>query len=344
MSPHCRKTRIYKTFNFPGSLPGSKTLLTGIRQINKNNYVITGFYEYPESAFSTISFVFKGKLNGNGKWYILNYPSSPDITVEQTNLYGPDVVHNHCNGTITYNVVGNYTKVDVTSTYGALYQGLLNGIGKWTTIVPTPLSSDPILGTICHSTMGNLVVGNYNTLLIQGKAFIYDIKTGIYTDIVKPQAISVTAYGIWKNKNCEHNYTIAGGFFNVPGAEGAYLVDWDNKKKKFSNWTNFNFNNDAVRSIATHFDGISGNDNDNVYTLTGVYVDIEHPLSPQAFFACVNRKCHSRRFNPVAHWKTLSFPNSTGTSGNSVSEDVVIGVYNSGDDQGTVNGYISLID
>lgn len=225
MPQHCKQTRIYKTFNFPGSLPGSKTLLTGIRQTSRKNYIITGFYEYPDSAFNTASFVFKGKLNGSGKWYTLNYPSSPGVTVDQTNLYGPDVVC-HCNGNITYNIVGNYTQVDVTSTFGALYQGLLNGEGKWTTIIPTPLSTDSILNTICHSTMGGLVVGNYDTSLIQGKAFIYDIKTGIYTDIVKPGAISITAYGIWKNSGSKHNYTIAGGFFNVPGAEGGYLVDW----------------------------------------------------------------------------------------------------------------------
>lgn len=329
--------RKFYTFNFPGSLPGSKTLLTGIRQTEcKDQYLITGFYELPDSAeLPPVSFVFKGDLCQHGKWYILNYPSTEENVVTATNLYGPSV--DKCSDKIK--VVGNYTLQNQESTIGCLYEGCLNGKGEWLTIVPTPLSTDPILNTICHSTMGQLVVGNYN-ITDQGKAFIYDIKCQTYTDIVYPDALSITAYGIWYN-GCG-KYTIAGGLFTAPGAESGYLVDWDNKKKKFCNWALFNYCNDPVKSVVTHFDGISGTgEGDSCsYTLTGDYVQVDvNDGKPQAFFAKVKRD-NCGKFCKKAKWETLKFKDATGISGNSVSGCVVIGVYNGTDDT-TVNGYVS---
>lgn len=327
----------YKTFNFPGALPGSRTLLTGIRETcQEHEYIITGFYEFPDGAFPTISFVFKGHLNGYGKFFLLNYPNSPGITVSTTNLYGPSIVYDHA-GKELYNIVGNYTKVNAQGTFGALFHGALDGTGKWTTLVPTPLSTDAILGTIAHSTMGSLVVGNYDTVLVQGKAFIYDICSNTYYDIVKPGALNITAYGIWQNS--KNHYTIAGGYFNVPGAEGGYLVDWDNKKKKFYNWTEFYFNNDPIRSVVTHFDGISGINGGRKYTLTGDYVSVNDP-QPKALFAVVKRT--NCGFLQKAKWSTIEYPGSNATSGNSVAKDVVIGVYTLPNST-TVNGYISYI-
>lgn len=330
----------YRSFDFPGALPGSRTLLTGIRETsNTGEYVITGFYEYPNSTFPTTSFVFRGTLNGNGKWYILNFPSGPGNTVASTNLYGPDVVYgnrDHCAKNERYHIVGNYTRVNETSTIGALFQGQLDGNpGKWTTIIPSPLSSDPVLNTICHSTMGNLIVGNYDTILIQGRAFIYDICSKTYYDIVKPNALSITAYGIWQISN--NKYVICGGFFNIPGAEGGYLVIWNNKTKRFSHWTEYYFNNNPVKSIVTHFDGISS-DGCNGFTLTGDYIEIGN--EPKAFFAHVRRDCNG--FSKKANWKTLAFEGTLGISGNSVSEYVVIGVYNTITDPTTVHGYVTL--
>jgi len=327
----------YKTFNFPGALPGSRTLLTGIRETGREQeYIITGFYEFPDNTFPTISFVFRGLLNGYGKFFQLNFPSNPNMPVISTNLYGPSVTYDK-NGNELYNVVGNYTKVNAQGPFGTLYHGALDGTGKWFTLLPTTLTSEPIIGTIAHSTMGSLVVGNYDTVTVQGKAFIYDFCNNTYYDIVKPDAISITAYGIWQNS--KNHYTIAGGYFNVPGAEGAYLVDWDNKKKKFSNWTNFHFDNNPVRSVITHFDGISSINGGSKYTLTGDYVSVNDP-QPKAFFAIVKRiNCG---FLHKAKWNIIEYPGSNATSGNSVSKDIVIGVYTLPKST-TVNGYISYV-
>src|SRR4029078_6229537 len=111
-------------------------------------------------------------------WYVLKYPSSDGNTVLATNLYGPN---NGKNGEIQ--VVGNYTTKEAgKSTFGCLYEGYLSGKGRWTTIIPQ--FSESTLNTIAHSTHGNFVVGNYDTQLNQGKAFIYDILGKKYYDIV----------------------------------------------------------------------------------------------------------------------------------------------------------------
>jgi hypothetical protein len=304
----------YCTFNYPNSVPGSKTLLTGIRPICNDNVYISGFYE----NVSITSFIYKGDVCGNGTWHTLKFPNS-----EKTNLYGPN------NGLLNnIEVVGDYVKNGVS--YGCLYQGPLSGIGNWTTLKPT---SDT-LNTIAHSTMGGLVVGNYQTQLDQGKAFIYDIITKNYYFITYPDAISITAYGIWHNGG--YSYTICGGL--QLDKNSAYIVDWNNKTKELSNWTLYYYNNDST-SLITHFDGISGFPkncyNESQYSLTGDAVNLK---GEHAFYAIVNR--YNGNFLPYASWTELSFPNSLVTSGNSVDKNIVIGVYDKDD---SVNGYICTI-
>jgi hypothetical protein len=301
--------------------------LTGIRRTKNDpkEVYISGFYNCPDGE-CVIPFVYKGRLSGNGTWHVLNYPSSPGKTVSATNLYGPN------NGIKSdIQVVGNYTTEQTgTSTIGCLYEGPLDGSGLWTTLVPT--STEPVLNTIAHSTMGGLVVGNYNTQLHHSKAFIYDIKHGIYFDMIKPGAQSITAYGIWHNGG--DSYTICGGYsdFNViSGIGSAYLVDWNNKIRRLSNWRSYNYDNDPIKAIETHFDGITGN-RCGGYNLTGDWVGVKD--GPELGFFCQTK-------GNKAKWSSVSFPGPNLTSGNSVYKKVVIGVYTSEVD-GTVNGFISV--
>ncbi len=79
------------------------------------------------------------------------------------------------------------------------------------------------LFTIAHSTFGNQVVGDYDTDLATGNAFIYNISTGTYTTNNIPGAISTTAYGIYGDK-------IAGGYARPRSAaasarEHGYIYD-----------------------------------------------------------------------------------------------------------------------
>ena len=106
-------------------------------------------------------------------------------------------------------IVGNYTTVESAgSAIGLLYQGAVDGSGTWSTLLPPSPDNSNVINTIAHSTMGGLVVGNYDTRLATGKAFIYDITKNTYTNLTKPGAVSITAYGIWYNGGS--SYTIAG--------------------------------------------------------------------------------------------------------------------------------------
>lgn len=329
--------RVYHTLNYPGFTPGGKTLLTGIRGVNSEpcKVYISGWYQFPEPLTRIDAFVYKGTLRGLGTWNILSYPSAPGRTVTATNLYGPD--NYKCD---EIRVVGNYTTEEEESgAFGALYEGKLDGSGEWVTLIPSTLTSDPIIFTIAHSTNGGLVVGNYDTQLDQGKGFIYDIQTKKYTAIEKKGAKSITAYGIWHDGG--DHYTICGGYTAlipiISGLDSGYLVDYDRKKHRFSNWRLYSFDNNPAKSIVTHFDGIT-TDGCGGYNLTGDYIGVNE--GPElAFFANVKRNHHGR-FKKLAEWEHVTYPNSVTTSGNTVYEKSVLGVYTlEGDD--SVYGYVS---
>lgn len=322
-----KMSRKYYTFNYSEALPGSRTLLTGIRGVNESKKVyISGVYTPPNSNAPT-GLIYKGYLAGEkGQWYVLNYPSSDGRTVTGTSLYGP----NNGDSCKTIQAVGNYTTQETgVATLGCLYEGPLDGSGKWTTLLPP--SDEPVINTIVHSTMGGLAVGNYDTRLITGKAFLYDIKTKKYYDITHPRAKSITAYGIWNNDG--DSYTICGGFADINSGSiitKGYIAHWDNKTKKLSKFHSYSYNNDPKTAVSTHFDGITS-DGHGGYNLTGDWVDTSANFS--AFFA------HVKKVGCPAKWEPVAYPDQKMTSGNSVYRDVVIGIYTTS--SGDVNGYVS---
>lgn len=357
--------RRYITFNYPNAGTNSETLLTGIRsdKNNKKKVYISGFYKFSindrklaDSCGAEIykldgnitSFVYHGKLSksnsthkAKGKFYNLSYPSSSSLgrTVTATSLYGPN--NFVCRGNNNIQVVGNYITLEAgsTSPIGCLYEGKLDGSGKWVTIIP-PGS----INTIVHSTMGGLAVGNYiSSGEVFSKAFIYNIKTEEYIDINLGFSVkSLTAYGIWlnspKDNCCPYRYTIAGGFSRInslPGTGEGYIIDWNNKTKTFSNFASFIYtpsSGDNSKTLITHFNGITSNGCGG-YNLTGDQVSLGS-VDELGFYARIK--------NGKVKWEDIHYPGSVITSGNSVDKKNVIGVYkNSGSDQ--VNGYISYV-
>ena len=333
--------RIYKTLNFayPGNIPNGKTLLTGIRpdKHSNNKFYITGFYNSPLGG-PVLSYIYRGKLNDFGKsyqntWNLLSYPSSDGKNVSATNLYGP----NSGPSKKIIRAVGNYTLEGAEKTpYGCLYEGPLTPTdenpGQWRTLIPNIEGGDKtVLNVIAHSTIGDFVVGNYDTLLIQGKAFLYSISKDQYWEIIQDNAKSMTAYGIWQNS--KNSYTICGGYtdLTLPNFEKAYLLDWDSKLQKFSNFRTYTYNNSQDTKI-THFNGIYGDQKG--YTCTG---DTEN--GGFIFRLPFKNKVSSK--GSKGFWEPLAFPGSKSTSGNSVVKSTVIGV--TIDSNGKTNGYVSTV-
>jgi len=193
--------------------------------------------------------------------------------------------------------------------------------------------------------MGGLVVGNFDTDLVTGRAFVYDIDANSWVELVKPFAKSITAYGIWYNGGT--SYTIAGGYsdLNPLAIDHGYLVNWDTSTQPptASDWTTYDFENHHIGVEVSHFDGIT-TDNHGGFYLTGEYLGVAQPPAG-GFLAHVRRMPH-RAFGD-AHWTQIIYPSSPGltvdsTTGNTVFENNVLGIYTANGEP-TFYGYLATV-
>jgi hypothetical protein len=215
--------------------------------------------------------------------------------------------------------------------HGVMYTGPVSGIGgTWMQIdVPSTCAGGAtVANTIPHSTMGDLVVGNYDLLGQPGafNAFIYNIATASCTPFnVHPIFGTdelITAYGIWQNGIGSPDYTIAGGARHR-GLNTAFLVDY-NPSTGFSNLTYFG--EDSPVGL-THFEGITGRDGG--YNLVGTAVG---PTDTGAVFASIDRRLDGTFGR--ATWVRLKYPDSAPpvgptllTTGNTVYQNYAMGIY-----------------
>src|SRR5207249_6813724 len=275
----------------------------------------------PPCSVGSHGILYEGSLSGSGDWTVLDYPSSSNITVTGTVLYGPDALPP---GNVR--IVGSYTICEDEGTnvrnHGLLYEGPTDGSGTWQTIdYGGPLlPGEQVLNTIVHSTMGGLAVGNFDTNLLTGRAFVYDIAANSWKELIKP-SVSITAYGIWYKGGT--SYTIAGGYSdaNPNGIDHGYLANWDSATQMASDWTKYDFADGHSQVEVSHFDGIT-TDNQGGFYLTGEWAGGEQL---GGFFAHVRRMPH-RAFGD-AHWRDIEYPSSVVTTGNTVFENNVFGIY-----------------
>ena len=249
----------------------------------------------------------------------------PGVTSETP--YGPSV--GSVNGILR--VVGSYqTAASAPYDLSFLYDGAAApGAQPRTLVYPSsPVPGAPqTLFTIAHSNFGNTVVGDYDTSLATGNAFIYDIPTNIYTTNNKPGALSTTAYGVWGN-------VIAGGFATpspIPGGptfEQGYIYN-----RSTNVWTAYDapLAPGAV-SLGTHFEGITGGGRAGEYNLVADSVDSN---GIHAWAVHVDA-------NGVATWTEIAVPNEILTSANSVYGDTVIGVYTDPADGKVKSYYVTV--
>jgi hypothetical protein len=163
--------------------------------------------------------------------------------------------------------------------HGMIYLGPVSGPGgSWTTIdVPAdgrdtvgnvracPITRPDcfVMNTIAHSTMGNLVVGNYDLNIgngVSGNAFIYNMTTGQWTllQLGGSLASGTTLYGIWQNgAPGSPNYTLAGGSsaYSPVKAQRAFLMNYNERTGRFGLPRFYRYGN--APAALTHFDGIT---------------------------------------------------------------------------------------
>lgn len=327
----------YNDFNAPSpEFPGG-TVITGIRgasATDNNLVVITGSY-ITGSGGATQPIIYEGSLSSPtaGVWQTLT-PSFSGVTT--ATVYGPNTgLYDSRLGTGGIRAVGSYKSSDESEgNHGMMYTRIgTNGTETWTAInAPTSLTGGAaVKNTIAHSTMGNLVVGNYDTDALTGHAFIYDFAANpidAYIKMTPVVAASITAYGIWFNGqdiNGKDFYTIAGGYSDIQGGSlsGAYLVDYTpGAAEKYSNFTTFEYANNDADQIITHFNGIVATEDG--FNLTGDHVTAEEG-EQLGFFASIKRNSDGSFGTP--EWTSINYPQALITSGNTVYSDSVLGVY-----------------
>ncbi len=297
------KPTIYQTLDFGTN----NTFLTGIRGDNiVGNYTIPGAGEtgglYYNMTTQTWQPMPEATANG------ANFPgaigSSP---------YGPSF--GNPGGVLR--VVGSYQTAD-SAPYDRsyLYDGARPPEQQITTLI---YPGTQTLYTIAHSTFGNHVVGNYDTRLATGNAFIYNIENGTYTTNNIPGAVSTTAYGIYGDK-------IAGGYGEVMvggglHAEHGYIYDQATGTYKTY---------DHPRAVATHFEGITSAGRAGEYNLVTNWVSADGVVHPAVMHLAADGR---------VTWYDIDIPGAVVSSNSAYGENVV-GIYV--DDTG-IHGYLATI-
>jgi hypothetical protein len=321
------------------SIDDTNVVVTGIRSNSSvdDSVVITASYV---TGGITYAGLYSGSLAAvatapSSSWSTLT-PVFSGQTVSSATFYGPNTsVFNPSIGAGNVIAVGSYKYAEGSSganaDHGVIYQGSTAGGGTWLQIDATPLvTSGTLINTIAHSNMGNLVVGNYDTDSAVGNAFIYNMSTGIWTNLNPGGSASVTAYGIWQNGgDSSTSYTIAGGFSDVNsnGLDEGYIVNYDSVSGRLTNYKTFNYANQPVSALVSHFDGITLSEDG--FNLTGDYLTLSGDAG--GFFASVKVNLDGSFSDAV--WTDINYPLALATSGNTVIDNTVLGIFVNGGTQ-----------
>jgi subtilase-type serine protease len=296
---------VYTTLDFGND----STFLTGIRGPNiVGNYVIPGTTSTGGLLYNTTTGVWTAFPTATSSG--ANFPNATG-----SSPYGPNF--GNPNGVLR--VVGS-SITNASSPYNLsyLYDGSAPSQSQLTTLAYPSASGNPTLETIAHSTFGNQVVGNYDTRLATGNAFIYNISTGSYVTNNVPGALSTTAYGVYGN-------LIAGGYSTVGPGGGLGIGSAYIYNETTGVWTTYNH----PGAIETHFEGISGGGQAGSYNLVANWTGVDGQVHASVLHidALGNQT-----------WIDYSFPGSVLTSANSIYGNQAIGIYV--DSNGGTHGYV----
>ena len=257
-------------------------VVTGVRGSAGGQVVLTGSV-FPPSGSATKAFLYQGHLgSAGGKAVTVHAPAFAAVT--SAIFYGPDT-HAFNPATIPagkVRAVGSYTSSSAPAgvdNQGMIYLGPVSGSGGSWTSIDVPARGERtndgrracarirpkclVMDTIPHSTMGNLVVGNYDLKpsvpggVITANAFIYNMTTRRWTLLALhgSQSTQSTFYGIWQDGGPRSSkYTLAGGSA-ASGHKTAFLINYDERTGRFGAPHYYRFGNG--RAAVTHFEGIT---------------------------------------------------------------------------------------
>jgi hypothetical protein len=341
-------------------------ITTGVRGTSHGNVILTGSAA-TGSGTQAEPFLYQGRLTkaASGAAVSVLTPTFPAVTT--ATFYGPDT-HAFNPASIPrgrVRAVGSYVSSSAPAgvvNQGMIYLGPVKGSGgSWTSIdVPAdgahtagharacPLRRGKcfVMDTIAHSTMGNLVVGNYDLNptvhggLISANAFIYNMTRRQWTllRLGGSQSSQTTLYGIWQDGGPgSPRYTLAGGSA-ASGAKQAFLMNYNERTGRFGAPRYYSYGNH--RDLDTHFEGITA--------VRGGFnlVALSAPQGASMAFIPVHpRTGHFGR----ARWYPVNVMNSSLCSGgckvvtgNTVYKNQIMGIYvrNAGN---SINTYLANV-
>jgi len=339
-------------------------IITGVRGASHGNVILTGSTA-TGSGTQADPFLYRGRLTraAAGAAVSVLTPTFPGVT--SATFYGPDT-HSFNPARIPrgqVRAVGSYVSYSAPAgvvNQGMIYLGPVHGPGgSWTSIdVPADgahtaghLRACPprrphcvVMDTIAHSTMGNLVVGNYDLKpavrggVISANAFIYNMTRRQWTllRLGGSQSSQTTLYGIWQDGGPgSPRYTLAGGSA-ASGAKQAFLMSYNERTGHFGAPRYYSYGN--RRAAVTHFEGITA--------VRGGFHLVAMSTAEAASMAFIPvRHGHPGR----ATWYPVNVPSSSLCSsgcqvvtGNTVYRNHVMGIYiRKGSD--SINSYLAIV-
>ncbi len=326
-------------------------IVTGVRGTTNGNVILTGGAA-TGSGTQTDPFLYRGHLSkaAAGAAVSVLTPSFPGVT--SATFYGPDT-HSFNPTTIPggqVRAVGSYQSSSAPSgvlNQGMIYSGPVSGPGgSWTSIdvpadgahtvghvraCPRHRAHCFVMDTIAHSTMGNLVVGNYDLNpsvpggVASGNAFIYNMTRHQWTLLHLGGSLSslTTLYGIWQDGGDRSpRYTLAGGS-SARGTQRAFLMNYNERTGIFGKPKYYSYGNHPA--LFTHFDGITA--------VPGGFNLVAISSAQAASLAFIPFNTGNRSFG-TARWHPVNVTNSPLCSGgcslvtgNTVYKNQVMGLY-----------------
>ncbi len=326
-------------------------ITTGVRGTGSGTVILTGSAATGNGTQAD-PFLYRGRLTraAAGAAVSVLTPTFPAVTT--ATFYGPDT-HAYNPARIPagqVRAVGSYVSSSAPAgvlNQGMIYRGPLSGSGgSWTSIdvpahgahvtghvraCPRRRPRCVVMDTIAHSTMGNLVVGNYDLNptvhggLISGNAFIFNMTRRQWTLLRLGGSLSsqTSVYGIWQDGGPGSvHYTLAGGSASS-GAKQGFLMNYNERTGHFGAPAYFSYGN--RRGNVTHFEGITA--------VRGGFNVVAMSTAEAASMAFIPVRGRHRHFGP-ATWHPVSVPTSplcsggcSVVTGNTVYRNHVMGIY-----------------
>lgn len=262
-------------------------VVTGVRGESSRKVVLTGGVNEGTGLHPVIPFLLAAPLTGPIPGAAVSKFTPPFSGYKEGLFYGPDT-HAFNPSSIPSGEVRAVGSYQSSSTSGVLNQGMIylgpvrGSGGKWSTI-DVPADGKDVVGhtkacrvsgsncfvmdTIPHSTMGDLVVGDYDLNVggahraVSANAFIYNIRTHRWTllKLGGSTANGTTLYGIWQNGGDRSpNYALAGGTSvrrHPKVLQRAFLMNYNERTGIFGARRYFSYQNKPT--LLTHFEGIT---------------------------------------------------------------------------------------